>query len=411
MKTSSRSFVVLAKLSVLALGIAAMAAGKPAPTFTRDVAPIFYKSCAECHRAGEIAPMPLLTYDDVRPWAKSIRDHVVSRRMPPWLADPSQSHFANDRRLSQKEIDTIAAWVAAGAPKGDDRDLPPAPQFVQGWSIGKPDLVLSMQDEFAVPAEGVVPYKYFSVPTNFTEDKWVAAAEFRPGNRAVVHHIIGFLQEPGAKFSEGTPALGGTAPGDPPKRFPAGMARKIKAGSTIVFQMHYTPNGEAVRDRSSVGIIFAREPVQKSVLGAAVLNARFAIPPGDANHEVKSSWTAKEDVHVLNLMPHMHVRGKDFTYTVTYPDGRSEVILRVPRYDFNWQLTYDLKQALALPRGSRVDCVAHFDNSAANKYNPDPAKEVRWGDQTWEEMMIGFFEYTRDAEKLPASVPTAAAQR
>ena len=402
--------LVIAASSLAAVGLGA--GGRAATvTFTRDVAPILYKSCVECHRPGEIAPMPLVTYQDARPWAKSIRDYVASRRMPPWPADPSHEHFANDRRLAEREISTIVAWVNAGAPKGDDRDLPPAPRFVEGWSIGQPDLVLQMSQEFEVPAEGVVPYKYFTVPTNLTEDKWVTAAEFRPGNRAVVHHIIGFIQEPGKKFGEGPQlSLGGTAPGDPPKRFPKGTAKRLKAGSSIVFQVHYTPNGEAVRDRSSVGIIFAREPVEKTVLAAAVLNARFAIPPGDANYEVKSSWTAKEDVTVLNLMPHMHVRGKDFTYTVTFPDGRKEVILRVPRYDFNWQLTYDFKQPLRLPAGSRVDCVAHFDNSAANKSNPDPAKEVRWGDQTWEEMMIGFFDYTRDAETLPGQVPPAAGQ-
>ncbi|PYV18489.1 MAG: thiol-disulfide isomerase, partial [Acidobacteria bacterium] len=335
------------------------------------------------------------------------RDKVAERSMPPWLADPQYGHFANDRRLPQAEIDTIVAWANAGAPKGEARDAPPAPKFVEGWNIGKPDVVLTMPDEFTVPAEGVVPYKYFTVATNFTEDKWVSAVEFRAGNRAVVHHIIGFIQEPGAKSSgEGGTGnfLGGTAPGDPPNEYPKGMAKLIRAGSKIVFQMHYTPNGEVSRDRSSVGLIFAKEPVQKTAMTGTAMNARFAIPPGDPGYEVKSSWTAKEGVHVVSLMPHMHVRGRDFTYTVVYPDGRSEIILKVPRYDFNWQLSYRLKEQLALPAGSRIDCVAHFDNSPANKFNPDPTKEVRWGDQTWEEMMIGWFSYTRDAEQPAKAV-------
>jgi hypothetical protein len=289
--------------------------------------------------------------------------------------------------------------------------MPPTPKFVEGWSIGQPDLVLSMQEEFSVPADGVVPYKYFTVPTNLTEDKWVQAVELRPGNRSVVHHIIAFVLEPGEKPGpEGTRnVLGGTAPGDPPNRYPAGTAKLLKAGSKLIFQMHYTPNGEAAKDRSVVGITFSKEPVKKTAMTGAAMNTRFAIPPGNSNFEVKSTWTAKEDVHIATLMPHMHVRGKDFTFTAVYPDGRSEIILYVPRYDFNWQLGYKFKEPLALPKGSRIDCVAHFDNSTHNKYNPDPAKEVRWGDQTWEEMMIGWFTYTRDGEQVTTPTSTAAA--
>jgi hypothetical protein len=399
-------------LSGTALWLASGAfAAKTTPTFTRDVVPILYKNCVTCHRPGEVAPMALLTYEDARPWAKSIRDKVTDRTMPPWLADPQFGHFENDRRLPQRDIDTIAAWVAAGAPKGEDRDAPPVPKFVEGWSIGKPDVVLSMAEEFTVPAEGVVPYKYFTVPTNFTEDKWISAVEFRAGKRAVVHHIIGFIQDAGASgSSEGAMSnfLGGTAPGDPPNEYADGLAKLVRAGSKIVFQMHYTPNGEVTRDRSSVGLIFAKAPVQKIAMTGAALNARFAIPPGNPAYEVRSSWTAPEDVHLVGLMPHMHVRGKDFTYTVVYPDGRSEIILKVPRYDFNWQLGYKFERQLALPKGSKIDCVAHFDNSAANRFNPDATKEVRWGDQTWEEMMIGWFTYTRDAERIAKPGATAA---
>jgi len=401
---------------IAAIAVAANRAAPAKITFTRDVAPILYNRCAECHRPGEIAPMSLLSYKDARPWARSIKEKVVDRSMPPWLATPGYGHFENDRRLSQKEVDTISAWVDGGALQGDEKDLPPAPKFEEGWSIGKPDTVIALDEEVAVPATGVAPYQYINVKTHFTENKWVQAAEIRPGNRKVVHHIIVFVQDAsqaaeaaGPRHAQGEARegrggrgfkLAGYAPGEQPKVFPPGTAKLIKAGSTLTFQMHYTPNGEASKDRSYIGLIFAKQPVNKVVQTGTATNARFVIPPGDGNFEVKSSWTAKEDVRLVDLMPHMHVRGKDFTYTAVYPDGRSQVILQVPRYDFNWQLLYRLKEPLLLPRGGRIDCVAHFDNSVKNKYNPDPSKEVRWGDQTWEEMMIGWFDYILDSENL-----------
>jgi hypothetical protein len=394
-----------------------------APTFTKDVAPILYNRCATCHRPEEMAPMSLLTYDDVRPWAKAIKRRVVAREMPPWFADPAHGAFANDPRLPQSEVDTIAAWVDAGAPKGNDKDLPAAPTFAAGWTIGQPDVVLSMTDSYAVPAEGTVPYLYFSVPTNFTEDKWVQSVEIRPGNRKVVHHVIISIVD-GERFKASpipqgsarpgrvnvvTDQLAGTTPNRPGLTFPAGTARLVKAGSVLVFQMHYTPNGEAAADKTSVGIVFAKTPPQKSVQTALAVNNSFVIPAGAPSHEVKSTFTTGEDIKILSFMPHMHFRGKDFKYTATYPDGRSEVLLNVPNYDFNWQLTYLLKDPVSLPKGTRIDCVAHFDNSPANKANPDPKQDVRWGDQTWEEMMIGWFSYTRDAEQLGKS--TANGQR
>lgn len=376
-------------------------------TFTKDVAPILYSRCVDCHRPGEIAPMSLLTYNEARPWAKAIKEKVLDRSMPPWLASAENHQFKNDRRLSQKEIDTIAAWVDSGAPRGDDHDLPAQPKFEEGWSIGKPDAVISLDQAVAVPAEGVIPYKYLTVQTNFSEDKWVQAAEIRPGNRKVVHHVIIFVQEPGNRTEQTGEARGGIgyklcgfAPGEQPKVFPPGTARLIRKGSKLTFQMHYTPNGEATTDRSYVGLIFSKTPVQKTALTGTAINSRFVIPAGDANFEVRSSWTATDDVRIIDLMPHMHVRGKDFTYTAVYPDGHSEVVLQVSKYDFNWQLLYQFREPLFLPKGARLDCVAHFDNSARNKYNPDPAKEVRWGDQTWEEMMIGWFDYVLDKENL-----------
>jgi hypothetical protein len=392
---------------VVSMSVGASGPRETKVTFTKDVAAIFYNRCAECHRPGEIAPMSLLTYNDSRPWAKSIKQKVIDRSMPPWLASETDTHFKNDRRLTQSEIDTITEWVDAGAPKGDDKFLPPTPKFVEGWSIGKPDSIIALDQDVAVPADGVVPYKYFTVETNFDEDKWVQAAEIRPGNRRVVHHIIVFVQEPGAKTElsgEGRGGRGfklcGFAPGEQPKVFPPGTARLIKKGSKLTFQMHYTPNGEAATDRSYIGLIFSRTPVQKIALTGTATNAKFVIPPGDGNYEVRSSWTAPADVRIIDLMPHMHVRGKDFTYTAVYPNGRSEVVLQVSKYDFNWQLLYQFKDPLLLPKGSRLDCVAHFDNSAKNKYNPDPTKEVRWGDQTWEEMMIGWFDYVLAGENL-----------
>jgi mono/diheme cytochrome c family protein len=414
----------LALLPIALLGVRTRGAGEAKVTFAKDVAPILYEKCAECHRPGEIAPMSLLTYKDARPWARSIKDKVANRVMPPWLADPAYGHFSNDRRLSQKQIDTIVAWVDAGAPEGDQKDLPPLPKFTEGWTIGQPDAVVSLPEEIPVPAEGTIPYLYIKVPTHFTEDKWVQAAEIRAGNRSVVHHVIVFVQDPDGKTDAAVDSspkgktqareghgykLVGFAPGEQPKTFPDGMAKLVKAGSNFIFQLHYTTNGQAAKDKSYVGLIFAKQPVRKNVETGTATNAKFVIPAGDSDYEVKSSWTAKEDVRILDLMPHMHFRGKDFTYTAVYPDGASEVLLKVPHYDFNWQLVYNLNKPVVLPKGSRLDCVAHFDNSAGNKYNPDPTKEVRWGDQTWEEMMIGWFDYVNDKDNVGEDTARASA--
>ncbi len=396
------------KFRLAAAGLSFAAASLAAPTFTRDVAPILYNRCVECHRAGEVAGISFTTYKEVRPWAKAIKERVLTHSMPPWLADPHYGEFRNDRRLSSKEIETLAAWADAGSPEGDAKDMPALPQFADGWNIGKPDAVFDIGTDFDVPAEGVVAYKYFTVPTNFTEDKWIEAAEIRPDKRSAVHHIIVFVQEPGATpgfGGEGGNLLVGYAPGEQPVRFEPGTAKLVRAGSTFRFQLHYTPNGKAVKDRSYVGLKFAKEPPKYRAVTGRALTFNFKIPPGDPNYEVKSTWTAREDVQLVGLMPHMHLRGKDFKYTVVYPDGRDQVILSVPKYDFNWQLAYEPKMSMPLPKGTRIDCVAHFDNSPNNKYNPDPTKEVKWGDQTWEEMMIGWFTYT-----VPAQ-PTAVAQK
>ncbi|HKV38102.1 MAG TPA: cytochrome c [Blastocatellia bacterium] len=396
-------------------------------TYSKDIAPILGKNCISCHRPGEAAPMSLLSYKEVRPWARSIREMVAGRRMPPWFADPHYGDFANDSRLSQKDVDTIAAWVDAGSVEGNPADLPPPPKFLEGWNIGTPDVVLTMPGKYHVPAEGVIPYKFFIVPTNFKEDRYVQLAEIRAGNRALVHHVIvdvlypdkdGKVPPPGeisAAKLEGSGRLRtgdndgrlvGWAPGEAPLTLKPGQAKLIKAGSVLVFQVHYTAKGTAGEDQSRVGLIFARGPVSKRVITSGAFSGALAIPPGDPDYEVVSSFVFKEDSHIESLHPHMHFRGKNFRYRLIYPDGSSKILLSVPHWDFNWQQTYFLKEPIAAPKRSRLECVAHYDNSINNKFNPDPTKLVRWGPQTWDEMMIGYVDFTLDGQDLkiqPAS--------
>lgn len=365
-------------------------------TFTKDVAPIFYKNCTGCHRPGEIAPMSLLTYNDARPWAKSIREKVANREMPPWHADPKYGEWRNDRRISQEAINTILAWVNNGAKEGDPKDLPPMPEYTPGWKIGKPDQTFSAPEQ-SVPAEGVVDYQYLSVPTNFKEDRYITSAEIRSSAHPVVHHVIVFVQEPGATSRLQGKLLVGFAPGEDPAVFRAGFGRKIPAGSNLLFQIHYTPNGTATKDVTTVGLIYAKTPVEHTVVTRPVLQTAFEIPAGHPNYEVKSSFTFNEPAQLYSFMPHMHLRGKDFEYKAVFPDGTSKILLSVPRYDFSWQTYYVLKDPVAVPKGTRIECVAHFDNSTNNKYNPDPTKAVKWGDQTWEEMMIGWMSFVYDS--------------
>jgi len=392
----------------LAVPSAALAADAPV-TFTKDVAPILYKSCVECHRPTMFAPMSLVSYDEARPWARSIKQRVVARTMPPWGADPAHGVFKNDPRLSDADIETIAKWVDGGAAKGDDKDLPAVPQFVDGWTIGKPDAVFAMEEEFTIPADGAVPYKYFRVPTGLTEDKWIQAIEIKPGARAQVHHVIAFTQPAGAPLKPGGELgptnIGGVTPNKPGLVFEPGVARLLRGNSDIVMQMHYTTNGTETKDRTQVGIVYAKQPPTKMAGGGMAINPRFVIPAGDGNAEVKATSTLSRDITLTAMTPHMHVRGKDMTYIAHYPDGTSETLLSVPKYDFNWQLTYMLKTPKVLPKGTQVEVIAHFDNSTNNKFNPDPTKDVRWGDQTWEEMMIGFFSTVSDTPATSTAQP------
>jgi hypothetical protein len=406
----------------LLFAAAGLMAADSVPTYTRDVAPILRANCETCHRAGEAAPMSLRTYKEVRPFAAAIKEAVALRKMPPWYADPHYGKFANDRSLSQHDIDTLVAWVKGGAPEGDPADLPKPATFTDGWNIRTPDMVLEMPAPFNVPATGAVEYQYILVPGKFTQDTWVQMSEVRPGNRAVLHHIIAFVRPPGSKWlksiqpgvpyvppkdesdMKGAEFLVGYAPGMPADVLPDGRAKLIKAGSDIIFQMHYTPNGKATTDQSKIGLSFAKVPVTERVMTLAATTRNFAIPPGDADYKVESEFEFGAETKIVSLMPHMHLRGKDFQFTAIYPTGETQTLLKVPHYSFSWQLVYYPTADIVMPKGAKLHCVAHYDNSANNKFNPDPTKEVRYGDQSWEEMMFGFFEVAidknMDASKL-----------
>ena len=381
-------------------------------TYSRDVAAILQNRCVECHRSGEIAPFALTSYGEVSGWAETILEVIDDGRMPPWHADPEHGTFANDARLSETEKETIRRWVRAGAPEGNSCDLPPPRKFVDGWRIPEPDQVIYMSDKpFNVPAEGEVRYQYFVVDPGFTEDKWIQAAQCAPGNRAVVHHIIVGIQPPGGKRrSTGgeldSDWLTATAPGARPLILAPGMAKRIPAGAKLIFQMHYTPNGTAQSDRSSVGLVFADpKTVRKEVGTWKASTNRFTIPPHAENHRVEAWHTFGEDSLLLAMFPHMHLRGKSFRYEATYPDGTTEILLDVPRYDFNWQNSYEYGEPKLIPAGTKLHCVAHFDNSENNLANPDPTATVKWGDQTWEEMMIGYFDMALADQDLIADPP------
>jgi hypothetical protein len=384
------------------LAPAALAAAVPAPTFYRDVLPVLQAHCQECHRPGEVAPMSFLTYSQVRPWAKAIRTAVTTRKMPPWFADPCCGKFSNDRSLSAAERETLANWADTGAAQGDPHDAPPPRAWIDGWNLPRtPDKILGMAHAFEVPAQGAVEYQYFIVPTGFTRDRWVTAAEVRPGNRAVVHHIVVYIREPGDAWSHGptkNDMLTIYTPGSTPDLLPPGMAKFIKAGSDLVLEIHYTPDGKRTADLTQVGMVFAASPPQKRVLTLQMTNGTFVIPPGDPDYRVTVWGTLPNDALLLGFFPHMHLRGKAFEYTRIREDGQPETLLRVSPYDFYWQLSYRLAKPMPLTKGARLEWIGHFDNSANNARNPDPKAEVRYGEQSWEEMMVGFFDVAVDAQ-------------
>ena len=363
-------------------------------TYASGAAKVIQEKCQSCHRPGQVAPFPLLSYDDAHKHAAMIGEVVDNRRMPPWHADPRYGHFANDRSLNARERATLLAWVEQGALLGDPRDIPPAKTFPEGWTIGKPDVVFQIPEAYTVPSQGVVEYVRLRVPTGFTEDRWIQAAEAQPTDRSVVHHIIVYVDDhkgtkgPGRQLAH----LCGYAPGDMPSVYPAGTAKKVPAGSDFVFEIHYTPIGQIRTDRSRVGLIFAKAPVTREAFTVGIAEGDFLIPPHQDNVAVASSLTLGQDVRLLSFMPHMHLRGKDFKYTITRPGKPAEVVLSVPAYDFGWQSYYTLAEPMTLAKGTRIDCLAHYDNSEKNPYNPDPSKAVRWGDQTFDEMMIGYID-------------------
>ncbi len=367
-------------------------------TYTKHVAAILNRRCVECHREGELAPFALSTYDEVAGWADNIREVVSENRMPPWLADPKYGKFSNDCSMTNEEKQTLFAWIDGGCPAGDPADLPTPPKFTAGWRMGEPDIVYRMPEAFKVPAEGAIDYQYFVVEPDLKEDMWISSAEGRPGNPTVVHHVVLFAVGPGIKVNrlEEVQAVGKIvaiyAPGMNPWSYPEGCAVKIEKGSSFVIQLHYTPNGTEQQDRSFVGLrLMDASQVRKRVNYGMAVNMDINIPPGASDVEIKSGTRFVRDTLLLSLFPHMHFRGKSFRFDVEYPDGRREIILDVPRYDFNWQLRYDFAEPKFLPKGARLLCTAHYDNSDANPWNPDPTATVRFGLQTWEEMMVGYY--------------------
>jgi hypothetical protein len=407
--------------------------------------------------------MSFLTYQESRPWAKAMKAAVLSHKMPPWFADAKYGHFQNERRLSEADTKALVSWADNGAPEGDAKDKPAPIAFVQGWNI-KPDVTIEMPNAFEVPASGIIEYQYIVIPTHFDKDVWVTAAEVRPGNRAVMHHVIVYVRPPGSTYlkdakpgipfvpvtyerdangaairrapqaapqtAQQTPPAAPKASGDAPRpqagasmagielltafapglqeqRFDspiAGAAKFVPAGSDLVFQLHYTTNGKPATDQTKIGLTLATSPPKYRYFTSNATQQGFEIPPNDPNYESRSAVAMKEPAQLVWLMPHMHVRGKDFLYQAVYPTGESETLLSVPKYDFNWQLGYEEIKPVMLPKGTRIECTAHHDNSANNPANPNPNVTVRWGDQTWEEMMMGWFAVVVDANLKPQDV-------
>ena len=406
------------------LGVAAMAAPMRATaeessggvTFNKDVLPILQKNCQSCHRPGEIAPMSFLTYKDARPWARAMKTAVAARQMPPWFADPAYGHFANDKRLSDAAINTIAAWADSGAPEGDEKDKPAPAVFHEGWSL-KPDMIIEFPNDVPLPATGTINYKSILVKANFTEDMWVVAADLRPGNAQAVHHMRAIVRPPGSEWmktavpgvayeagdveigrqGEGTDLLGKFNPGLGAQDFSMfDSAKFVPKGSDIVFSMHYTAIGKETTDRSKLGLVFAKQPPRlRYFTHDGPTAGNLAIPAGDSRAEVVSEMTATADTQLVYLQPHMHLRGSDYEVRLVYPTGKSETIFKA-KWDFNWQLGFDLEKPIPIPKGTRIVGIAHFDNSPGNKFNPDPTKLVVWGPQNWEEMQNCFMSFLID---------------
>jgi len=447
-----------------------------APTFNRDVAPIMFSKCATCHREGEVAPMSLLSYEQVRPWARAIKSKVLSREMPPWGADPKETlPMRNDISLSDRQIQTLVAWVDAGAPRGNPADLPPVPSFTAGWTYGsEPDAVLEMPVEFEIPAEGELGVQMFYSKVPWNEDRFAEVVELRPGNRAVVHHAgIFFVDIPegttlvdgrivgpdgeviGDRGSRGLPSTDSGLPGSSKllswvpgrglDRHRPTVGKRIPAGKYVNWQIHYNPTGKPERDRTRLGIWFNKVPVTHEVLirqagdplattkgGLSLYRAEGKeveykadpgstrrsrttpnIPPYVENWSLTGITPVTEDITLYAMSPHMHLRGKSLKWVITYPDGREQTILNVPKFDFNWQFNYELAEPLKIPAGSKITGIGFYDNSPKNKWNPAPHLEVYWSEQSWDEMYQPFTEYSVDSQDLTKqnARPTSRALR
>jgi hypothetical protein len=421
--------------AIIVIGLPAWLVGRAtlntsAPKFYRDVLPILRGHCEVCHRTEGIAPISFEKYEEAKRYAEAIRFATQNRSMPPWFAVAGIGRFSNDPSLSQEEVTTLAAWAAAKAPAGDQRDAPPPHHWAEGWSIPQPDLVVQMTQAVALPASGDVDYTYEIVPTHFAEDRWVQMAEVLPSARANVHHAVVYIRPPDANWLRHAPVgkaftaetlrdaedrrgahwtdsdiLLVYAPGSSPDEWPGTMAKFVPAGSDLVFQMHYTTKGKAIDDQSRVGLVFSKAPPPQRVLTLQLTNDHFVIPPGADNFRVEARGTLPNDATLLSFFPHMHLRGKRFEYNIVKrrageqhgaeSEGASrpdvETLLRV-NYHFHWQMSYRLAEPLPLKAGTELQAVAWYDNSTGNPHNPDPQAAVRWGEQTYEEMMIGFFD-------------------
>ena len=420
-------------LAATLLGAATFSSGETV-TFNKDVLPIMQRECQVCHRPGEIGPMPFLTYEGTRPWAKAIKAAVLSKKMPPWFADPKYGHFTNERHLSDADIATLASWADNGAPEGDAKDKPAPVAFRDGWNI-RPDVTFKIPKPFTIPARGTIEYTYITVSAPFKEDTWVVAGEVRPSDRAHVHHVVANVRPKGSKWmtpsqlnsepyapgpkrneelikaNGGNPAvldnefLVGYVPGMEAQRFDIDRSAKlIPAGSDIVFEMHYTTNGTPGEDQTVVGLELAKAPPQRRFMSIAAAQTNLNIPPGDPNAEAKATLRFGQPVDFVYMQPHMHLRGKDMKIDAAYPTGEKETLLNVPHYDFNWQIVYYEKTPLHLPKGTTLELTAHWDNSPNNKWNPDPKDTVHWGDQSWQEMLAAPMAVIIDRNVDPKSV-------
>jgi len=403
-------------IPICLLGAIVFAADAPV-TFNKDVLPVLQRDCQVCHRPGEIGPMSLMTYESARPWAKAIKAAVASKKMPPWFADPRFGHFINEKQLTEAEIRTISTWADNGAPEGNAADKPAPVQFRDGWNI-RPDLVFQFPKPLKIPAKGTIEYTYIAVAPPFKEDTWIAAGEIRPSNRSVVHHVIANVRPKGSKWmtqaqigaepyapgptrnedlikANGGDAsvldnqfLVGYVPGMEAQRFDIdNSAALIPAGADIVIEIHYTASGMDTEDRTMVGLELAKAPPKRRFMTMAAAQLNLDIAPGDPNAEAKATLKFGQPVDFVYMQPHMHLRGKDMKIEALYPTGERETILNVPRYDFNWQIVYYEESPLKFPKGTTLELTAHWDNSPNNKWNPDPKARVRWGDQSWQEML------------------------